>query len=462
LIPLSPGNKFIVGINKGWFGGEYDHDLGYNQFSKNRAYNPNITNLSLPDPNPDKPYLSSHVEEIHSFFRKLQTAEQNVDVPRVVRVWAFELFEGLRFDAQCHVIGIDSEFLSNLNILMSAAKSVGVEIYLCLFDAVTICEKPPSDLAEKELQRYFELQNTWKKIMRLLLKDKTAQQKFFDNALHQLLEQSSIVGNLFAIDLMNEPEGLIEKDPEFNLQDIINFIASSSDYIRKVDSSIRISCGFQRHSTLMGEYYNTKAYVANNLKAYLDFFDFHEYNASGILEYNDITAMTGKPCIVGECGYPLKGSNPKDPNDPINATEVAVIAIQRFFENANSKSFAGCISWFEDYKKKQDGILESLKDFTKKNPMILEAKKQGCFIATAAMGSELHPHVQLLRQYRDSVILKSVYKEPFLKILDVYYSFSPAVADLMEKNAFAKSLIKYLFVYPLVLSIKILTKLIGK
>ena len=27
------GNRFVVGINNGWFAGQYDHDLGYNQFS---------------------------------------------------------------------------------------------------------------------------------------------------------------------------------------------------------------------------------------------------------------------------------------------------------------------------------------------------------------------------------------------------------------------------------------------
>ena len=453
---LSPGNRFVVGVNKGWFGGKYDHDIGYNQFSIGRLYRTNIPNPSLedipnpslPDPNPEVPYLSSHQEEVVNFFERLQTEHRNVSV---LRVWAFERFEGLRFDSNGYVIGIDDEFLSNLSMLFDTAKSFGIKIYLCLLDTWSIYSEPTLDIIQGGKQEhYLQLQNTWIKIIRMLVRDDAARDKFFHTALHPLLEHDSIRQNLFAIDLMNEPEGLVSKDPQIKITDIKNYIITSSNYIRSLEPSIKVSCGFQHFSTIKN--------IAKELDRYLDFFDFHEYNRDGNLDHNSITQMTTKPCIVGECGYPVSdlGESANDANEA-----KIVKTIRQFLENANSNGFAGGIAWLEDYSNK-DEILLKIKEFANKNPIIIEAKKQGCFIATAAMGSELHPHVQMLREYRDSVILKSGYKEQFLRILNVYYSFSPAVADLMEKNVFAKSLIKYWIVYPAVLSIKILIKLIGK
>ncbi|MEX0764013.1 MAG: CFI-box-CTERM domain-containing protein [Nitrosopumilaceae archaeon] len=377
-----------------------------------------------------------------NFFQKLQTNQKNVNM---IRVWAFERFEGLRFDNDCYVTGVDAEFLYNLSMIFEMAKSFGIKVYLCLLDSWSIYDDPPLDIIQNGKQEYYlQLQNTWKKIVRMLVKDSVARQKFFDSAIHTLLGKSSLNQNLFAIDIMNEPEGLIQKDPEINLTDVKNFIKESANYIHSVNSSIMVSCGFQRFSTVND--------IAKEIVNDLNFFDFHEYNHDGNVFDNSITLTTAKPCIIGECGYPVG-----DSNDSIKVPFV----IEKFFKNANSKGFAGCTTWLEDYNNK-DEILKKVKDFADKNPIIMEAKKQGCFIATAAMGSELHPHVQLLREYRDSFILKSEYKEPFLRILDIYYSFSPAIADLMEKNRFAKSLIKYLIVYPIVVSIKILIKLIGK
>lgn len=74
----------------------------------------------------------------------------------------------------------------------------------------------------------------------------------------------------------------------------------------------------------------------------------------------------------------------------------------------------------------------------------------GCFIATAAYGSELAPPVQFLRDFRDEVVLKSRFKGSFERILDVYYRFSPTVARRMRKNKSLKYVMKYSVVWPFV------------
>jgi len=79
---------------------------------------------------------------------------------------------------------------------------------------------------------------------------------------------------------------------------------------------------------------------------------------------------------------------------------------------------------------------------------------KGCFIATAAMGSAMHPHVELLRQFRDEILLQSKYKGAFERLLDKYYLLSPPVARRMNQSHTLKLLLRYALVYPVVFGIK--------
>lgn len=67
----------------------------------------------------------------------------------------------------------------------------------------------------------------------------------------------------------------------------------------------------------------------------------------------------------------------------------------------------------------------------------------GCLIATAAYGSELAPQVQFLREIRDNTLLSTTSGMSFMSGFNqVYYSFSPAIADLERESLIFRDMVR--------------------
>jgi len=67
----------------------------------------------------------------------------------------------------------------------------------------------------------------------------------------------------------------------------------------------------------------------------------------------------------------------------------------------------------------------------------------GCLIATATFGSELAPQVQQLRELRDNTLLQTSSGTSFMAGFNsIYYSFSPAIANLERENPVFKEAVK--------------------
>jgi len=77
----------------------------------------------------------------------------------------------------------------------------------------------------------------------------------------------------------------------------------------------------------------------------------------------------------------------------------------------------------------------------------------GCFIATAAYGSPLHPYVRILRDFRDTYLMPSKIGR---KIVDIYYKYSPFVADFIVKHKALKVLVRINLLPIIVISYSIL------
>ena len=67
----------------------------------------------------------------------------------------------------------------------------------------------------------------------------------------------------------------------------------------------------------------------------------------------------------------------------------------------------------------------------------------GCLIATAAYGSEMSPQVQMLREIRDNQLMNTESGSAFMSAFNnVYYSFSPAIADMERESPIFKEIVK--------------------
>ena len=67
----------------------------------------------------------------------------------------------------------------------------------------------------------------------------------------------------------------------------------------------------------------------------------------------------------------------------------------------------------------------------------------GCLIATAAYGSELAPQVQMLREIRDNQLMNTESGKSFMSgFNELYYTFSPYIADYERENPLFKEAVK--------------------
>jgi len=74
-------------------------------------------------------------------------------------------------------------------------------------------------------------------------------------------------------------------------------------------------------------------------------------------------------------------------------------------------------------------------------------KSAGCFVVTATLGDPNHPHVRLLRAFRDSALLESALGRQLCRL---YYFFGPKFAAAIDTSPKLRTLSFYTIVLPLV------------
>jgi len=86
-----------------------------------------------------------------------------------------------------------------------------------------------------------------------------------------------------------------------------------------------------------------------------------------------------------------------------------------------------------------------------------EPRGGGCLIATAAYGTELAPQVQFLREIRDNTVMSTSSGVAFMTGFNqLYYSFSPTIADMERENPMFQEVVRA-FITPMVSTLSIMT-----
>ena len=84
------------------------------------------------------------------------------------------------------------------------------------------------------------------------------------------------------------------------------------------------------------------------------------------------------------------------------------------------------------------------------------SKGGGCLIATATYGSEMAIEVQQLRELRDNQLMNTESGTAFMGMFnDVYYSFSPIIADMERQNPLFKEIVK-ITITPMISSLSLM------
>jgi hypothetical protein len=88
---------------------------------------------------------------------------------------------------------------------------------------------------------------------------------------------------------------------------------------------------------------------------------------------------------------------------------------------------------------------------------VVDGSGGGCLIATATYGSEMALEVQQLRELRDNQLLNTQSGTQFMSMFNnVYYSFSPYIADLERENPLFKEMVK-IAITPMISSLSIMS-----
>jgi plastocyanin len=104
-----------------------------------------------------------------------------------------------------------------------------------------------------------------------------------------------------------------------------------------------------------------------------------------------------------------------------------------------------------------DGICKVVVIDEEPTPEPIQTEGGGCLIATAAYGTELAPQVQFLREIRDNTVMSTASGTSFMTGFNqLYYSFSPTIADLERENPMFQEAVRA-FITPMISTLSIMT-----
>ena len=285
--------NFIHGINHAWLDGKYDHDFALNHLH----------------PSWGVEYNASHVENYLSDMQNMGA--------KVVRLWLMEGLEGLVFDSSRNkVTDLRPELLTNFDDFLKRCKNHGLFCYLCLTDTFL---------------------NVGERNYLSILTDEQRMNSYLENAVRPIAQRYGNNPNIFAFDIMNEPESDISGNngnwtPNgVSWQQMQNFLSKNVQVIKEEAPNLLVSAGSGYHGLE-----NVTAGFYSGLG--LDFYDAHIYDDNGNFpSFNSLGLDL--PCLIGEYGQ-ASGSW----NDELQRS-----VTQNLINNSFNNDFAGELIWQYNY-----------------------------------------------------------------------------------------------------------------
>jgi uncharacterized repeat protein (TIGR02543 family) len=145
--------------------------------------------------------------------------------------------------------------------------------------------------------------------------------------------------------------------------------------------------------------------------------------------------------IMGGTVYDVTGASPYNEGEVVSIQAVAASGYQFAGWAAPAGSFANAYATATTFTMPgQDVVVTATFQVT-------QTSSGGCFIATAAYGSPTAGQIDVLREFRDWVLLESGAGSQFV---DLYYRLSPPIADFISGDGFLTTLVRELLVDPVV------------
>jgi uncharacterized repeat protein (TIGR02543 family) len=149
--------------------------------------------------------------------------------------------------------------------------------------------------------------------------------------------------------------------------------------------------------------------------------------------------MAASP-IMGGTAYDVTGASPYSEGEVVSIQAVPASGYEFTGWAAPAGSFASAAAPATTFTMPAQNVIVTA-------TFQLIPTTSGCFIATAAYGSPTAGQIDVLREFRDGVLLESGVGS---QLIDLYYRLSPPIADFISGNSFLRALVRELLVDPVV------------
>ena len=292
-LPIRGKIQYVHGTSIPWLDTFYSTDIGFNPLHPDWGNHYNATKVDL-------------------YLKEIKALNMNV-----VRVWLFEGLEGLEFDANGYVSGIQPTFLANLDDMMTRTNTYGLALYFALLNGN-------------------ELHTLWGQILpngapiQNFVSDPTARQRFLDNVITPLANR--YMGNLglFAHEVLNEANEGADLGA-YSWGDMRSFIQDVATRFHAVAPGTLVSASMDWRDAFSTEFLPVSLGGLG-----LDFYDSHLYSDAPNLYTVGTPALNpDKPILLGEYG---RFTQLTDDNLQ-NTNGVA------FIQQARERKWNGTVQW---------------------------------------------------------------------------------------------------------------------